>query len=907
MKKKKVLATLIAVAACLTFTGVAAPSALTTTAQAAGYTGLKRISAGNWQYYKKGQKVTSGTDVVKNENGWWYIKDGKVDFGYTGIAKNQNGWWRIVNGKVDFKCNSVEKNENGWWYIKNGKVDFGYTGIAKNQNGWWRIVNGKVDFDCNSVEKNENGWWKLVNGKVDFGYTGIAKNQNGWWRIVNGKVDFGCNSVEKNENGWWKLVNGKVDFGYTGIAKNQNGWWRIENGKVNFDCNSVEKNENGWWYLDGGKVDFGYNGVANNKNGQWIIENGKVTFNYDGSYTDANGKGYMVNGSKVDTRYFDYGDVIADQISEYPVVPNDADIDIMAEDENGASGVVLTAGKEAGNYYLNALVAGDKIALNATGDNKAVSAVSTNENSDVAIVDGNVVFTPATIKADKPEDEVITVKMADGTEYKVHTVNEMMPGMNIENNGVADADKGVYTFALDHFFLRVNTDGELVYYRYIPQEEVTVDSRGQVAENMAENFAAQDAIDGSRYYTAFIELEPTYRNAMGGFSSGYYLVMDENYHDIDQAILESNDDGTHYHGQGYLDQHEFVVLGEDHYLNLSYTEVLAENLPSTVEGIDGGHTAFVWAGIIQEVKDGEVIKEINTADYPLLYESAVESIDYKNSTLKGVATTAGQEQVANNFAAGVKDYVHVNSVDYTLDAKGNVDKILVSMRDQSAVYQFDSNTGDIDWIMGGKASTLTGYDEYTSDRTDDNKVPFKALTFGQHFARYTNKDANGMITGNPEISVFDNQTGIGPFLTSPTYPGAAPTKTRTFEAAIDETNNTATISNVIEGTDLTDKNGKYHIASHCGSVQYDSATSVTIGWGLHGVIDNIPAVVPAANLTIHDTNYPDIALKQGSRPVFTDYNPEAGTISFELTPVRNMKNMGSPDALFSYRTYKNAD
>lgn len=75
MKKKKVMAALIAVAACLTFTGVAAPSALTTTAQAAGYTGLKRISAGNWQYYKNGQKVTSGTDVVKNENGWWYVKE----------------------------------------------------------------------------------------------------------------------------------------------------------------------------------------------------------------------------------------------------------------------------------------------------------------------------------------------------------------------------------------------------------------------------------------------------------------------------------------------------------------------------------------------------------------------------------------------------------------------------------------------------------------------------------------------------------------------------------------------------------------------------------------------------------------------------------------------------------------
>ena len=423
---------------------------------------------------------------------------------------------------------------------------------------------------------------------------------------------------------------------------------------------------------------------------------------------------------------------------------------------------------------------------------------------------------------------------------------------------------------------------------------------------MAENFAAQDAIDGSRYYTAFIELEPTYRNAMGGYSSGYYLVMDENYTDIDEATLAANDDEKHYHGQGYLDQHEFVVLGKDHYINLSYTPVLADNLPETVKGLDGGNTAYVWVGIIQEVKDGKVIKEINTGDYPLLYDSAVESINYSESTLDGAPTSIGQQTVQKNFAAGVKDYVHVNSVDYTLDANGNTDKILVSMRDQSAVYQFDFNTGAIDWILGGKASTLKGYEGYTSTRTDDNGVAFQALTFGQHFARYTNKDENGMITGNTQISLFDNHTGIGPFLTSPTYPGAPTTQTRTLQVSINEKKGTAKVYNAIKGTDLTDKNGKYHIASHCGSVQYDSDTSVTIGWGLHGVIDNIPAFVPDQARKNLDANYPDIALKQGCRPVFTDYNMAAGTISFELTPVRNQMNSDSPDALFSYRTYKNA-
>ena len=343
---------------------------------------------------------------------------------------------------------------------------------------------------------------------------------------------------------------------------------------------------------------------------------------------DAEGKGHVVENSKVNNglvadidylnakqntaQYFDYSEKIAEQMKAYPVNPEAAKIDIAAEDANGASGVVLTASRKSqGDYCLNALVAGHKINLNATGDNKVATAVSSNADSDIKVTDGNVSFTPAAINADAPADEVITVTMTDGTEYRVHTVNEMLPGMDITNNGVKASDAGVYTFALDHFFLRVNTEGELVYYRYIPQYEVKVDDRDELgvkAENMAENFAAQDAIDGSRYYTAFIELEPTYRNARGGYSSGYYLVMDENYTDIDEATLAANDDEKHYHGQGYLDQHEFVVLGKDHYINLSYTPVLADNLPETVKGLDGGNTAYVWVGIIQEVKDGKVIK-----------------------------------------------------------------------------------------------------------------------------------------------------------------------------------------------------------------------------------------------------------------------------------------------------------
>ena len=285
----------------------------------------------------------------------------------------------------------------------------------------------------------------------------------------------------------------------------------------------------------------------------------------------------------------------------------------------------------------------------------------------------------------------------------------------------------------------------------------------------AENFAPQTMGD-VQYYSAFIETNPQFRNANGGFSSGFYLVMDENYTDIDKITLYPNEEENHVHGAGYLDQHEFVMIEPEHYLLLSYTCQLVENLPESIEGIDGSSTAYVWSGIMQEVKDDAVVFEINTSDYPLLYESAVEKIDYAGSTLDGVIVTVGHNEV-ESYADGIMDYVHVNSMDYTLNDEGTVDKLLVSMRDQSAVFQFDAATGAIDWILGGKASTLSGYEDFTTVRTDDNGAAFDALTFGQHFARYINKDENGQIAGDPEISVFDNQTGMGPFIMAvPIYP-----------------------------------------------------------------------------------------------------------------------------------------
>lgn len=569
-----------------------------------------------------------------------------------------------------------------------------------------------------------------------------------------------------------------------------------------------------------------------------------------------------------------------------------ADIDLHIEYENGASGNCIVAGIGEGNedYYLNTFIAGVPVKFSSIEG--AIASATSSKAGDLEVVDGTATVTPAPINLKDADDEIITITMEDGTEYHVHTAHELLPGFELTGEGVAEANKGVYSFAVDKFMLRVNTEGELIYARNF----------GSVGECMAENFQRQETKDGVMY-TAFIELRPQFRNANGGYSSGFYLVMDENYRDVDEVHLLANTEENHTHGEGYLDQHEFVAIAPGHYLTLSYTPELVENLPEGVEGLDGGNTGWVWAGVFQEVKDGEVLHEINTTDYPLLYESAVEKLDYAHSTTEGVTVTVGQNEI-QSYADGIMDYVHVNSLDYTCDAEGNTDKLLVSMRDQSAVYQFDINSGEIEWILGGKASTLGGYDEFTTDRLDEAGNEFKALTFGQHFARYTNLNEDRTLSGNPEISVFDNQTGNGPFVVTPDMCGGVPTITRTFKAAIDPAAGTATVSDVIVGKDLNDLTGKYHNASHCGSVQYDAADSVTIGWGLHGVIDNIGAFAPEGTFVDPATGFMD--LRQGSIPVFTEYDPTTNTVNFELTVTRNPL-IESHEGLFSYRTYKTAE
>ena len=56
--------------------------------------------------------------------------------------------------------------------------------------------------------------------------------------------------------------------------------------------------------------------------------------------------------------------------------------------------------------------------------------------------------------------------------------------------------------------------------------------------------------------------------------------------------------------------------------------------------------------------------------------------------------------------------------------------------------------------------------------------------------------------------------------------------------------------------------------------------------------------------TIGDKGYNDLRI--GSRPIFTEYDQENDTVTFELSADRNPLCQ-SHEAFFSYRTYKTLD
>lgn len=307
--------------------------------------------------------------------------------------------------------------------------------------------------------------------------------------------------------------------------------------------------------------------------------------------------------------------------------------------------------------------------------------------------------------------ELKFVELSTAIERKVF-INTLPSIFNMGQVFSNNPEDGFYYFNVDDYVFKMNTKGEIVYWR----------QAGGNDKSLGGCDFKRTEVDGKVYYSfLFGNGAITDYGVLSGVGYGRMqaLVMDQNYKVIDVvAFLVPYDDV----GEGaHLENHQFTILGDKHYLLSSYIGKKVTNIPNTVAHEKTG--TRVVATVIQEIKDGQVLFHWDSTDYPELYELSTEGNDYYNT---------------NSLWA---DYAHFNSI--VIDPKDN--NFICSFRNLDTVIKLDRKTGDILWKLGGKG--------------DDFNLNETQLFSKQHDAKIT---ADGAITifNNGNISVEETNNEL---------------------------------------------------------------------------------------------------------------------------------------------------
>lgn len=415
--------------------------------------------------------------------------------------------------------------------------------------------------------------------------------------------------------------------------------------------------------------------------------------------------------------------------------------------KGGATGTQLSQDFDpnTADYDLNALAAGQTITLFVKAPSDARVTVNGNgisPNQDYSIKINEI---------SKSNNIVVAIHLNGENErdYTIHTYHRSLPSLNYTAMSGASFQDGIYTFALSPYLIRMNTAGQIVYYRSF--QFLTKDG-----EPFNFNFKPVQYSDGTKRFIYNIGVNNEKRVGTG-YSNGMCVVMDENYKEIEFIHLQAYG----WHSEGYLDDHDFILLSDNHWICESYTLRNVDNIPGGVSSNFG--TGKVIAGIIQEVENGKVVMEFDTTDHPFFYQTSKEKNDF----------------TSNDY----QDYVHINSL--FLDPKdGN---LIVSMRNQYAVYKIDRSTGKILWVLGGDGDQF--------NLSDNQKF------VGQHAAS---------IAKDGSLLLFNNNTGSG--------------LSEIMNFYLDETNKTVKL---MKSYTVSDYYGDY-----CGNAYETTGGNQIVGWGL---------------------------------------------------------------------------
>jgi arylsulfate sulfotransferase len=222
------------------------------------------------------------------------------------------------------------------------------------------------------------------------------------------------------------------------------------------------------------------------------------------------------------------------------------------------------------------------------------------------------------------------------------------------------------------------TDGKLFF----------LDQRGSLVREKSVGTDVQNLqkwkINGEVRYTYFHTEGISTLDGSTASELGYEMVCDSNLNILDSVKLQSF--GNIISGvQDKLDLHEFILLGDRHYMYDTYYEETPNNIPDSLHPAPGVKVA---ACIIQEVNNGQVVFQWDGTQYPELYSSSVEN---------------------NNFTLTdtLLDYMHMNSI--CVDSLDN--NLIVSFRNLNEIVKINRQTGQIIWRFGGNKSDFPQSDD----------------------------------------------------------------------------------------------------------------------------------------------------------------------------------------------------
>ncbi len=352
----------------------------------------------------------------------------------------------------------------------------------------------------------------------------------------------------------------------------------------------------------------------------------------------------------------------------------------------------------------------------------------------------------------------------------------------------AKADEAVIADGLAAIEVKGETDlpGNFFLSFVYSRNLIMLDGKGNIVWSKHEDQPSKDVntgfwdfkkhdVDGEVYYSYHDQNYKLDNYGLLGYAPGERVILDSDFREVKRITMEKSE--VTEKGQG-ADGHDFLMIDPDHYILSCYVKERVKNVPGYPEGTN------VIYSYLQEVKEGKVVWEFKSKDYPELYDM--------------IATEA--TPTADDFAneqVDAPDIFHFNAM--RLDDDGN---LICSFRHLDSILCLDRTKKEdqIRWMLSGKGDQF--------GLTDLQK------TSGQHYVT---------VDGN-EIMVFDNNNRD------------EQTEIRTY--VLDTEKKKAELVRSLGFS------GKFSQA--CGSVQNPKGSLYVIGWGWATTDDECMSVLDAS-------------------------------------------------------------